>query len=80
MDTRIVRGIAFYQHTFLVYISVDTKIFDVQELGGAIEEGDENDLFMADAKPNNTPTQEQMVEEEDNTDLFQLVFSFIAHL
>ena len=51
--------------------SADTKIFDDQELGGAIVEGEDNDLFLVDAKQDITPATDGLDMAEDNTDLFK---------
>ena len=53
------------------FISADTKIFDEQELGGAIVKGEDNDLFLVDAKQDITPTTDRLDVAEDNSDLFK---------
>ena len=58
-------------HVLDCLFSADTKIFDEQELGGAIVEGEDNDLFLVDAKQDITPTTDQLDVAEDNTDLFK---------
>lgn len=51
---------------------VDTKIFEDQELGGGINDGEGDDLFLTDAKLENTQATDRLETGEDNSDLFQI--------
>lgn len=52
----------------------ETKIFAEQELGGGLEEGEDDDLFLLDAKIDNTQTADRnrQIDLEDNSDLFKI--------
>ena len=57
-----------------IFLSADeTKIFAEQELGGGLEEGEDDDLFLLDAKIDNTQTADRnrQIDLEDNSDLFK---------
>ena len=56
-----------------MFTSDETKIFDEQELRGGFEEGDDDDLFLVEAKVNNTQTTDRnrQTHLEDNSDLFE---------
>ena len=57
----------------LCFSSDDTKIFDEPELGGGLEEGEADDLFLTEAKVSNTQatSRNRQIELEDNSDLFE---------